>query len=102
VGRGTAGARVVLPGLAGMLGLRYRTFVVWTGPAATVWAAAHVLLGYLAGAGWRQVHQLTGRVGIGLALTVVVALAVAWLRRRPARGHQGEPRQPVAAGWRRT
>ena len=67
VGRGTAGARVVLPGLAGMLGLRYRTFALWTGAAATLWAAAHVLLGYAAGAGWRQIHQLTGRIGIALA-----------------------------------
>jgi membrane-associated protein len=63
VGRGTAGVRVVLPGLAGMLGLRYRVFVLWTGAAAIVWAGAHVLLGYAAGAGWRHVHQLTGRIG---------------------------------------
>jgi membrane protein DedA with SNARE-associated domain len=98
VGRCTA---VVLPGLAGMLGLRYRTFAAWTGAAATVWAVAHVLLGYAAGAGWRRVHQLTGRVGIALAGAVLVALAVAWLVRRPARGHQDEPREPVAAGWRR-
>ena len=101
VGRCTAGARVLLPGLAGMLGLRYRTFALWTGVAATVWAVAHVLLGYAAGAGWRHVHQLTGRVGIALAGAVMVALAVAWLLRRRARGHQDEPRQPVAAGWRR-
>jgi membrane-associated protein len=101
VGRCTAGARVVLPGLAGMLGLRYRTFVLWTGAAATLWAAAHVLLGYAAGAGWRQVHQLTGRVGVGLALTVVVGLAVAWLLRRPAKRHHDEPRQLIAAGRRR-
>jgi membrane-associated protein len=100
-GRCTAGARVVLPGLAGMLGLRYRTFALWTGAAATLWAAAHVLLGYAAGAGWRQVHQLTGRVGVGLALTVVVGLAVAWLLRRPAKRHHDEPRQLIAAGRRR-
>jgi membrane protein DedA with SNARE-associated domain len=101
VGRCTAGARVLLPGLAGMLGLRYRTFALWTGVAATVWATAHVLLGYVAGAGWRHVHQLTGRIGLGLALTVVVALAVAWLLRRRARGHQDRPRQPLAAERRR-
>jgi membrane-associated protein len=101
VARCTAGARVVLPGLAGMLGLRYRRFVLWTGAAAIAWAAVHVLLGYLAGAGWRQVHQLTGRVGLGLALAVLVALAVAWLLHRPARRHEDEPRQPVASGWRR-
>jgi membrane protein DedA with SNARE-associated domain len=89
VGRCTAGARVVLPGLAGMLGLRYRTFAFWTGAAATVWAVAHVLVGYAAGAGWRHAHHLTGRVGIAVALAVVVALAVAWLVRRPARREPG-------------
>jgi membrane protein DedA with SNARE-associated domain len=98
VGRCTAGARVVLPGLAGMLGLRYRTFAAWTGVAATLWAAAHVLLGYAAGAGWRHLHQLTGRIGLALAGAVLVALAVAWLLRRPARGHQAEPASPSPQG----
>src|SRR5215207_8271327 len=95
VGRGTAGARVVLPGLAGMLGLRYRTFALWTGAAAMLWAAAHVLLGYLAGAGWRHIHHLTGRVGLALAGAVLVALTVVWLLRRPARRHDDPPRQLV-------
>jgi membrane protein DedA with SNARE-associated domain len=84
-GRCTAGARVVLPGLAGMLGLRYRTFALWTGAAATVWAVAHVLVGYAAGAGWRHAHHLTGRVGIAIAAALVVALVVVWLLHRPAR-----------------
>jgi membrane protein DedA with SNARE-associated domain len=85
VGRCTAGVRVVLPGLAGMLGLRYRVFAAWTGAAATLWAAAHVLLGYAAGAGWRQADRVGGRVGLVLGLAVVAALAVGWLARRPAR-----------------
>ena len=94
VGRCTAGARVVLPGLAGMLGLRYRTFALWTGAAATAWAAAHVLLGYAAGAGWRHVHDLTGRLGLGLAVVVAVAAAVGWLVHR-----RHEPLQePAPAG----
>lgn len=89
VGRCTAGARVVLPGLAGVLGLRYRTFAVWTGVAASLWAVAHVVVGYAAGAGWRHVHLLTGRVGIALAVAVAVALVTAWLLgRRPARARQ--------------
>jgi hypothetical protein len=66
-----------------MLGLRYRIFALWTGLAATVWAVAHVLLGYLAGAGWRHIHHLTGRVGLALAGAFLVAVAVAWLLRRP-------------------
>jgi undecaprenyl-diphosphatase len=82
VGRCTAGVRVVLPGLAGVLGLRYRVFALWTGAAATFWAVAHVLVGYAAGAGWRQVDRLTGRVGLALAGAVVVAAAVTWTGRR--------------------
>jgi membrane-associated protein len=105
VGRCTAGARVVLPGLAGMLGLRYRTFALWTGAAATLWAVAHVLLGYLAGAGWRHVHHLTGRVGLLLAGAVVVALAVAWLIHRHRPSAQGTrtrrlPCPPLVGPWR--
>jgi membrane-associated protein len=98
VGRCTAGARVILPGLAGILGLRYRTFALWTGSAATVWAAAHVLLGYAAGAGWRQVHHLSGRVGLLLGGAALVTLAVARLLHRPARRHNDEPHQPVTRG----
>jgi membrane protein DedA with SNARE-associated domain len=95
VGRCTAGVRVVLPGLAGMLGLRYRTFTLWTGAAATVWAVAHVLAGYAAGAGWRHVHHLSGRVGLALAVAVAVALGVAWLARRPARARARALRDAV-------
>ena len=91
VGRCAAGARVVLPGLAGVLGLRYRSFALWTGAAATAWAAAHVLLGYAAGAGWRHVHHLTGRVGLGVLLAGTVAAAVTWLVRRRPPVEQREP-----------
>jgi membrane protein DedA with SNARE-associated domain len=75
--------------------------VLWTGAAAMLWTTAHVLLGYLAGAGWRHIHHLAGRVGLLLAVAVLVALSVAWLLHRPARQHEDEPRQPVAAGRRR-
>ena len=94
VGRCTAGARVVLPGLAGMLGLRYRVFAVWTGMAATLWALAHVLAGYAAGAGWRHVQLLSGRVGIAVGLAVAAGLAVTWLRA----GGAGRSRGAAPAG----
>ena len=88
VGRCTAGARVVLPGLAGMLRLRYRSFALWTGVAATLWAVTHVLAGYAAEAGWRHAQLLTGRAGLVLGLAVAAGLAVAWLRRRSARAER--------------
>ena len=96
VGRCTAGVRVVLPGLAGVLGLRYRVFALWTGAAATFWAVAHVLVGYAAGAGWRQADRLTGRVGLALAGAVVVAAAVTWTCRR-AGGSRAAARAREAA-----
>ena len=96
VGRCTAGVRVVLPGLAGVLGLRYRVFALWTGAAATFWAVAHVLVGYAAGAGWRQVDRLTGRLGLALAGAVVVAAAVTWTFRR-AGGSRAAARARAAA-----
>jgi membrane protein DedA with SNARE-associated domain len=96
VGRFTAGVRVVLPGLAGALGLPYRVFALWTGAAATLWAVAHVLVGYAAGAGWRQVDRLTGRVGLALAGAVVVAAAVTWTCRR-AGGSRAAARARTAA-----
>jgi membrane protein DedA with SNARE-associated domain len=96
VGRCTAGVRVVLPGLAGMLGLRYRVFALWTGAAATLWAVVHVLVGYAAGAGWRHAGRLTGRVGLALAAAVVVAAAVTWVARR-AGGSRAVSRSAAAA-----
>jgi membrane protein DedA with SNARE-associated domain len=97
VGRCTAGVRVVLPGLAGMLGLRYRVFALWTGAAATLWAVAHVLGGYAAGAGWRHADRLTGRVGLALALAVAVAAGVTWVVRRRADGSRAAARARAAA-----
>jgi membrane protein DedA with SNARE-associated domain len=96
VGRCTAGVRVVLPGLAGMLGLRYRLFALWSGAAATVWAVAHVLVGYAAGTGWRHADRLTGRLALGLAVAVAVAAAVTWLARR-AGGSRATARARAAA-----
>jgi membrane protein DedA with SNARE-associated domain len=96
VGRCTAGVRVVLPGLAGMLGLRYRVFALWTGAAAALWAVVHVLVGYAAGAGWRHAGRLTGRVGLALAAAVVIAAAVTWVARR-ACGSRAVSRSPAGA-----
>jgi membrane protein DedA with SNARE-associated domain len=86
LGRMTAGVRVLLPGLAGAAGVRYRRFLAWTAPAAAVWAVAHLLLGYAAGEGWHRAHEVAGRTGlvllVALAVAGALALAVAVVRRR--------------------
>jgi membrane-associated protein len=96
VGRLTAGARVLLPGLAGASRIPYRTFLLWNALAGATWATAHVMLGYLAGESWRRIHHLAGRFALylllGAALLAAVVLAVRLLRRRRAEPGEDAPR----------
>ncbi len=100
VGRLTAGARVLLPGLAGASRVPYRTFLVWNALAGVVWATVHVMLGYAAGESWRRIHHLVGRFALylllGAALLAAIALGIRLLRRRsradePADLHDASP-----------
>lgn len=75
VGRFTAALRVVVPGLAGMARMRYRTFLVYNVVGGTSWAATSVLLGYFSGAGWQHASHVASE--IGLLAAGVLALAVA-------------------------
>jgi undecaprenyl-diphosphatase len=87
LGRFTATLRVLIPGLAGMSGLRYRTFLAYNAASAVGWGTLSVLLGYLAGSNWRHVEQLASRIGLGaLAVTVAVIAGTVLLRRRRNRG----------------
>ena len=46
LGRLTALFRALVPSMAGMSGMRYRTFIVWNLLGGIIWAPACVLLGY--------------------------------------------------------
>lgn len=86
-GRFTAALRVMIPGLAGMSGLRYRTFVTYNVASGVAWGTMSVLLGYLGGSSWRQVEHIASRIGLAaLAVVVVVLLGGFLLRRTGARG----------------
>jgi membrane protein DedA with SNARE-associated domain len=82
VGRLTAGARVLLPGLAGASRVPYRTFLLWNALAGALWATAHVLLGYLAGESWQRIHHLAGQIALYVLLGAAVAVAAAFLTHR--------------------
>jgi membrane-associated protein len=45
-GRLTALLRALMPGMAGMSGMRYRTFLAWNAAGGLMWGAGCVLLGY--------------------------------------------------------
>ncbi|MEO6884667.1 MAG: DedA family protein [Jatrophihabitantaceae bacterium] len=46
LGRMTALLRALMPSMAGMSGMRYRTFIIWNAAGGLIWAPACVLLGY--------------------------------------------------------
>jgi len=88
-GRFTAALRVLIPGLAGMARLRYRTFLLYNAAGGALWATGFVLLGYAAGTSWRRVEQIAKRASlillVVLAGAVVLAVAARWAARHPER-----------------
>jgi membrane-associated protein len=90
VGRFAAALRALVPGLAGIAGIPYRTFLVYNLAGGVLWATGFVLLGFAAGPAWRTAERLAGRAGLALlGMIVAGAAAAALLRRR--RRHRGQP-----------
>ncbi len=88
LGRFTAFLRAVVPGLAGLSGMRYRRFLAYNAAGGLVWGVACVVAGYLAGSSYQKVAGYLGQGGAAVAgLAVVVALAAWHVRRR--REHAG-------------
>lgn len=92
LGRFTAALRVLIPGLAGMAGVPYRTFLAYNAAGGALWAGGFVLAGYLAGGSWHQVERAAGRASLLLALLVAIAAVIA-LTARWAAHHQDRLRQ---------
>ena len=76
LGRLTALLRALMPSMAGMSGMRYRTFLLWNAAGAVLWAPGCVLLGYAFASALNVVGQtLTWAPLAILAVVVVVAFA---------------------------
>ena len=84
-GRFTAVFRVLVPGLAGMTGMEYRRFVRYNVIGGIIWAGGFVLLGFVAGNGWRRVEHAARAMSLGLGVGVVIVVALFVLRRRRVR-----------------
>jgi undecaprenyl-diphosphatase len=81
-GRFTAALRVMIPGLAGMSGLRYRTFLAFNVASAVAWGTLSVMLGYLGGSSWQHVEHIASRIGlVALAALVLAGVGGVLLRR---------------------
>lgn len=98
LGRFTAALRVLVPGLAGMSGLRYRTFLGWNVAGGAVWGTAAVLLGYLGGTSWQHLSHVASWAGLAvLALVLLGAVGGHLLRARRGRRERSSvpPRSPL-------
>jgi membrane protein DedA with SNARE-associated domain/membrane-associated phospholipid phosphatase len=80
-GRFTAALRVLVPGLAGMARMPYRTFAVYNIAGGAVWATGMVLIGYLAGVSWQRAAHLASRVGLALLALAALGFALTLFRR---------------------
>jgi len=90
-GRFIAALRALVPGLAGVAGVPYRTFLVYNLAGGVLWATGFVLLGFAAGPAWRTAERVVGNAGLVLlGVIVAVAAAAALVRRRRSRRH-GRP-----------
>ena len=81
--RWTAFFRAVMPGIAGLSQMRYRTFLFWNALGGIAWGITYSLVGYLAGASYEKVASRLGEgVAVVVAVLVVVGLVVWRVRRR--------------------
>ena len=82
LGRLTALFRALVPSMAGMSGMRYRTFLLWNAIGALVWAPGCVLLGYAFSKSLSTVGQYLTWAPFALVAVVVAAYLLLHLRRR--------------------
>ena len=83
LGRLTALLRALMPSMAGMSGMRYRTFLLWNAVGGLIWAPSCVLLGYAFSKSLSKVGQtLTWAPLAILALAAVVYVGLHLRKRR--------------------
>ena len=97
LGRWVALARALVPGLTGMSGMRYRTFLIFNAAGGIVWGTTFVMIGYGAGTSYRQVAKTVGVYSLAiLAVVAAAVVVVVVVRRRRDHRKWGGPTAPGA------
>ena len=94
VARFSAFLRAVVPGLAGLSGLRYRTFLAANAAGGVCWGTCYVLLGYFVG---QRVEAATGVASYAVLGLVAVVVVVMYVRHRRQSKREIEGPAPTAA-----
>jgi membrane protein DedA with SNARE-associated domain/membrane-associated phospholipid phosphatase len=77
--------RAMVPTIAGLSGMPYRTFLPWNAIGGIVWAPGFVLLGYGAGGSYHKVASVAGRASTVLLILVVLVVGVVMAARAVVR-----------------
>jgi len=75
-GRFVGVLRAMVPTIAGLSRMPYRTFLPWNAIGGLIWAPGFVLLGYAAGGSYHQVATWAGRASTVLLILVILMVAV--------------------------
>ncbi len=86
-GRFTTALRVLVPGLAGMSEIHFPTFLAYNAAGGILWGTGFVLLGYVAGASYRHIERIAGKIGLVFLGLIVIGLFLNQLARRSDRLH---------------
>jgi undecaprenyl-diphosphatase len=107
LGRFVGVLRALVPALAGVARMPYRTFLAWNMAGGILWSCGLVGLGYAAGDSYRRVERDAGRAGLLLLVVAVliggVFVVARWLARHPDEVRAFAHRQlerPVVIGLR--
>ena len=90
LGRFIAFFRALMPALAGMSRMPYRTFLLFNALGGLVWGVGFTLVGYFAGTAYKQVEKTAGTAVAIVVAVIVVAAAVVWEVRRHRAGRGGD------------
>lgn len=82
VARFVFGLRVFAGPLAGVLRMRWRTFLLFNCLGAGVWAAFIAGAGYLFGQHWHTLQRVMQRFNLAVLIVAALALAFLWWRHR--------------------
>ncbi len=85
-GRFVAFARAIIPGLAGMSGMRYRIFLFYNALGGLIWGVGYTLLGFIVGLSFEHILSTVGLWSFAVVGGVIVVfVAVHVIRRRRER-----------------
>ncbi len=79
------GMRIIAGPLAGVLQMRWRTFLLFNFLGAAVWVTVISFVGYKFGEHWEQLIKIMGRVNLVIGLIAAYAAVVIWRHYRARR-----------------